>query len=115
MTAHGNTYGISLDSNPSGVTIGGTTPAARNVLSGNALAGIAMGDDFAAGGTGHLIEGNFIGTDRTGNAAITQNQTGVGTAAGAGNLIAFNGSSFHIIGDGGVAIGTDRTGTIATK
>ena len=43
----------------SAVTIGGTTAAARNIISANAGAGIGL----LASDTGELIEGNFIGTD----------------------------------------------------
>jgi CSLREA domain-containing protein len=77
--------------------IGGTTAAARNVISGNVI-GVLVAD---TGTSGTLIEGNFIGTDATGSSAVP-NATGVeffssgsgnilgGTVAGAGNLIAFN-------------------------
>jgi hypothetical protein len=55
----------------SNATIGGTTAAARNVISGNGFAP-AFGISYAGvrlsenGGTNNLIEGNFIGTDATG-------------------------------------------------
>jgi hypothetical protein len=136
--AHGNgAYGIGLDSNPSNVTVGGTTPAARNIISGNGLAGVAMGADFGAGGTGHLVQGNFIGTDVTGAAAITQLQEGVGLAGGvsgstiggttpaARNVISGNGARGVIVSNSignpavtnnvieGNFIGTDLTGTKA--
>jgi hypothetical protein len=136
--AHGNgAYGIGLDSNPSNVTVGGTTPAARNIISGNGLAGVAMGADFGSGGTGHLVQGNFIGTDVTGAAAITQFQEGVGLAGGvsgstiggttaaARNVISGNGARGVIVSNSignpavtnnvieGNFIGTDLTGTKA--
>ena len=70
---------------------------ARNIISANTIAGIGLYDDT----TGTLIEGNFIGTDKTG-ANPLGNGTGVlidggsadntigGTVAGAGNTIAFS-------------------------
>jgi hypothetical protein len=50
-----NEYGIIYSDN---CTIGGTTPAARNVISGNGDAGIF-------GGGGNTIAGNFLGTEVT--------------------------------------------------
>ena len=79
--------------------IGGTEPGARNLISGNAGAGVSLWD---AGTTGNTIQGNFIGTDVTGTATLgnagigvalydgaANNQVG-GTEAGAGNLISGN-------------------------
>ena len=106
--------------------IGGTVPAARNIISGNVVAGIFLGqrlvDDSRA-----VIQGNFIGTDKTGTAAIP-NRIGVrvfgfsvigGTSSTARNLISGNSSSsfavqatnFNTIQ--GNFIGTDVTGTQA--
>ena len=47
------------------VTIGGTTTADRNVISGNTQYGITMSD-----GTGVRIVGNYIGTNAAGSAAV---------------------------------------------
>ena len=43
--------------------IGGTTPASRNLISGHGTTGIEMAGDFAKG---TVIQGNYIGTDKTG-------------------------------------------------
>ncbi len=79
------------------VSIGGTTPQTRNVVSGNSSAGIEVDYD-----PGLLpIEGNFVGTDVSGMNAVG-NGTGIlldyaasgvligGTAPGAGNVISAN-------------------------
>ena len=98
-------------------TIGGTTPAARNIISGNPY-GIN-------GGPNNLIEGNYIGTDVTGevgllapgaNAGIiyTSGSTIGGTAAGAGNLISSTGSGIRYATNcliQGNFIGTNKEGT----
>ena len=97
-----------------GTTIGGTEPAARNLISGNTT-GIAHGDsDRACGGV--LIQGNLIGTDASGTVALG-NVTGVsvgdnnstvgGTVPGAGNIISGNtgsGIEFSVPQSGGVTV-----------
>ena len=86
------------------VLVGGTTPGARNVISGNGQDGVALlfSPGFSSPNN-NRIEGNFIGTDVTGTAPLANLRDGVvisfndgcntigGTAAGAGNLISGNG------------------------
>lgn len=90
----------------SGNTIGGTPAGAGNVISGNGENGVLLD----AGASGNLVQGNRIGADAAGTAALGNSKNGVkidaapnntvgGTAAGAGNTIAFN-------GDDGVAVGS---------
>ena len=97
-----NDYAIMVRQGSTHVTVGGTTAAARNVVSGNTLYGIYIKDP---GTTDNLVEGNYVGTDKTGTVALP-NDIGVqlqasgggntigGTTAtpgtGAGNLIAGN-------------------------
>jgi hypothetical protein len=81
-----------------GNTIGGTTAAARNVVSANQW-GVRI-DGISA--TGNAIEGNYIGTDSSGtlplgnevNGVIVTNNASKNTIGGAsadqGNTIAFN-------------------------
>lgn len=104
-------------------TIGGTTPDARNLISGNVGEGI-----FAQLGTKNTIQGNLIGTDVTGTMALGNTDRGVvttasntligGTTVDARNVISannrgvdLNGGSNHTVQ--GNFIGTDVTGTIA--
>ena len=79
-------------------TIGGTTAEARNVISGNCY-GV-----YITAASGNVIEGNYIGTNATGTAAVANyygiyiggpNNTIGGTAAGAANLI-FGNTSFGV-------------------
>ena len=78
-------------------TIGGTVPAARNIISGS-TDGVSIG---SGGSTGNVVLGNFIGTDVTGMFAVANAGNGVriqsasgnvigGTAPGAGNVISGN-------------------------
>jgi parallel beta-helix repeat protein len=55
-------YGIEIQS--ANNTIGGTTAAQRNIFSGNGQTGVVL---FQGGATGNQIQGNYIGTDITGN------------------------------------------------
>ncbi|MBI3949375.1 MAG: HYR domain-containing protein [Acidobacteria bacterium] len=94
----GNFNGVSIQGFAPNNTIGGTVAGARNVISGNDQLGVAI---VTAGATGNLVQGNFIGTDVTGTAAVGNSSNGVhigassntigGTESGAGNTIAFNG------------------------
>jgi hypothetical protein len=105
--------------------IGGATAGARNLISGNGFDGIIID-----GGSGSLVEGNYIGTDITGTTSIANASNGVeistgfvstatigGTSAGAGNLISGNTQDGILISRSvkiqvlGNHIGTTATGT----
>ncbi len=126
--ALGNTTnGIGLY-NAGGNLIGGTSSAARNIISGNGQSGIYL---FGAGSAGNLVQGNYIGTDITGNAGLGNGADGIqlnggsgntfgGTTAGAGNVICRNGFfGVEITGGGsgnlvqGNLIGTGASGATA--
>ncbi len=116
--------GVSIGDGASDNTIGGTTPEARNDISGNDGDGVRI--EFG-GGTGNLVQGNFIGIDVTGASPLGNDGAGIriaaspntigGTMAGAGNVISGNlAGVFTDIGAGGDLvqgnfIGTDVTGT----
>src|SRR5262249_30698600 len=68
--------GVEIDSGASGNTIGGATAAARNIISGNQNIGIY------GTGSSNLVEGNYIGTDVTGQYALG-NSDGVWLSQGA--------------------------------
>jgi hypothetical protein len=114
----------------SGVTVGGTATGAGNVISGNASDGVLIA---TGAGTGVVLQGNLIGTNATGSAALGNGANGVnvqsagntigGTAAGAGNTISANGADGILLavgaGGGGANvvqgnfIGTNSTGAAA--
>lgn len=58
-----NYDGMSMEGAVQFCTIGGTTPAERNIISGNTDYGLPL---FGAGATQNVIIGNYIGTDVTG-------------------------------------------------
>jgi len=94
-----NGGGVLLDNAPAN-TIGGTAAGAGNVISGNGGNGVQI---FGSGAGGNQVQGNFIGTDATGLAALGNGTVGVrlvasssavgGLATGAANLIEFNGAA----------------------
>src|SRR5438045_183640 len=98
-TDHGGTSagdfigaGCTLPSNGSGVlleggsgsTVGGPEAADRNVISNNGAI-IGSGVDVS-GATAALIQGNYIGTDATGNAGLG-NDEGIAIFGGATNNV----------------------------
>ena len=127
--ALGNREGMIVWMN--GVTIGGTTPSARNLISGNGRDGIRLNTD--ANDT--VIQGNFIGTDVAGSRGLGNGFHGImlygtsgisigGTTDGAGNVISDNGysgialrQSSNVVPEDvviqGNLVGTDASGTIA--
>jgi hypothetical protein len=118
-SAVGNGIGVVVGPNE---LVGGTTPIARNIISGN---GVGIVDNAI----GAVIEGNYIGTDITGTQAVVGDGDGVwlggagglsggtvgGAATGAGNVISGNLDGIRIFGNNyqieGNLIGTDYTGT----
>ena len=105
--------------------IGGTTPAARNVISSNGQHGVHIYDS-----ADNQVEGNYIGTDVSGTKPLGNLQSGAyiddgsanntigGTASGDGNVISANmlrgvhidtKSNNNLVE--GNDIGTDATGT----
>src|SRR5207237_10263401 len=61
-----------------GNTIGGTTPSARNVISGNDGRGVEIA---SSGATNNQVRGNYVGTNAAGTAARGNDGNGVPVAA----------------------------------
>jgi Tol biopolymer transport system component len=113
----------------SGNIIGGSTPGAGNVISGNKYAGISIYDK---GSDRNIVQGNFIGVDKSGTHALGNGTAGIwlggvrenligGSEPNEGNVISSNGwcgvflfytgcEANHIEGN---FIGTDLTSTLA--
>ena len=82
-------YGINLVNGSSGNTIGGTTAADRNIVSGNTLDGIRLSD---SGTTNNIILGNYVGVASDGTTALANQSSGVRIEGGASsNRIGTNG------------------------
>jgi hypothetical protein len=120
MTAVPCQIGVSVagSSNPANNTIGGLTPADRNVISGNNNYGVALGQ----GAPSNTVMGNFIGIKADGKGALPNVQVGIldqipgstigGTAAGAGNVISGNHLGIQV-NVSGVTIQGNKIGTAA--
>jgi hypothetical protein len=107
-----------------GNTVGGPTPGAGNLLSGNARNGVEIAGATA---TGNQLQGNRIGTDLPGTGKLGNSGDGVlifgtGNTVGGGpagsNLISGNAANGVAVGGGqnvvaANLVGTDVTGTAA--
>jgi hypothetical protein len=122
--AHDNLVGGTTGVNP-----GGRLAGARNLISGNGTDGVFMGNFGVGGAHNNTVQGNYIGTDVNGAAALGNGAQGVefnsslnnlvgGTTAAARNVIAAsaqNGVYFQSGATGntvqGNFIGTNAAGT----
>ena len=105
--------GVEIAHDSSNNTIGGSTPGAGNLISGNTGDGVLIG----GGASANVVVGNYIGTNLTGTAAVRNTGDGVqinggatnntigSTAAGSGNVISGNSSS-------GVYVDSTSAGTV---
>ncbi len=101
-------YGVLLTNGASNNLIGGTLPAARNLISGN-IFGVALADTTTAD---NQVRGNAIGTQADGASRLGNLAHGVmiyngarsntigGTVPGAGNVIAYSGGSGVVVASG---------------
>lgn len=122
--ADGNLVGVSIIGDASDNVIGGIANADRNLISGNMVHGVSIGN----GANSNTVAGNFIGTQANGTAALGNIFSGVildsagidnligGLSASLRNVISGNGNGVRlnnvefnaVIGN---FIGVDRTGT----
>lgn len=101
-------FGVEIRNGAHDNTIGGSSPAEGNLISGNANSGIWL---QGAGTSNNLVAHNQIGTDSSGRAALKNTFAGVMLSAGAnanriggaglGNLISGNDIGIYV--DGAVA------------
>jgi hypothetical protein len=105
-------YQVEIDGGAAGNLIGGTTVAARNVISGGTYQGVVIRDP---GTRNNVVAGNYIGINANGNAALPNGQAGVNIFGGAGsNLIGgYTAAARNVISGNafqGVAISDPNTG-----
>lgn len=126
----GNWAGIAVSNGAQNNLIGGTVPGSGNLISGNTAQGVAVSN---SGSTGNRVQGNFIGTNAAGTAALPNSWSGVaifggaqsntvgGLTSGARNLISGNNNQGIVLADSGTNlnlvqgnfIGVNAAGTLA--
>jgi CSLREA domain-containing protein len=115
------TDGVAVGSGAFGTTVGGSSPSERNVISGNGASGVSILSDSA----GTRVQGNYIGTDKSGNTDLGNQGHGIlssasnnaigGTTAGAGNVISGNNNSGVVVAETkNNAVLGNRIGTTAS-
>jgi hypothetical protein len=125
IASFGNgTIGVFIGFGATNNTIGGDTPGARNLISGNGDAGVKIQD---AGTRQNLVVGNFIGTDASGTASLANGRFGViilagpthntigGQVSGTLNLISGNGNTGIQLQDSGTMSNTILGNYIGTS
>jgi trimeric autotransporter adhesin len=124
-------HGVAIYDGAAANNVGGAASGAGNVISGNLSTGLLIDANFNALTTGNVVQGNLIGLDATGTAAVGNGNSGIrllnglfgqtigGASIGARNVISGN------VGDGielvqanttviaGNYIGTNAAGTAA--
>jgi CSLREA domain-containing protein len=115
-----NAAAVALLDGSSETVVGGVTPAARNVLSGNFHDGI-----FVSGSGFNRIQGNYVGTDKSGTKDLGNGSEGVlienssdttigGTTAATRNVISGNDSDgLSLAGSNRARVLGNRIGTTA--
>lgn len=111
-------FGVRIDPPGINATIGGPNAADRNLISGGAAGGVILPFPQTSG---HLIQGNFVGTDVTGTVALNVGTPlglrNIGGAQVLGNLVSGNLGGGISLFDSNVVrgnlIGTQRDGTSA--
>ena len=114
--------GVAIEDGSFSTVVGGSSPSARNLISGNGLQGVHIDDS-----SGTQVQGNYIGTDKSGMADLGNGGSGVvvgnrtfttligGTTTGAGNVIAGNDrAGLGIIGSKGTRVLGNRIGVTAS-
>ena len=105
---NGPSSGIEVSSGATGTTIGGTASGVGNLISGNTDHGVLLAGSSTAN---NIVQGNYIGTNAAGDAAVANKMSGIaiqegannntigGTASAARNIISGNTESGVLIYD----------------
>jgi len=104
-----NRNGVHIHPEAQGNLIGGTEPGDRNIISGNTGVGITIR------GSANTVQGNYIGTDINGTAAIPNGMEGIWIAPGAkDNVIGGSSAEERNVISGNELFGLNISGNGAT-
>lgn len=91
--------------------VGGSTTAARNIISGNSNnAGVYV---FGVGASNNVVQGNFVGTDITGTVALPNSSVGIWITNAPANTIGGASSGFRNVISGNLRNGIFISGVLA--
>jgi hypothetical protein len=96
--------GVLINLGAAANTIGGATAGAANVISGNLHNGVVIGSEGSAPRSDNIVQGNLIGTDSSGAAALGNARNGV-IISDAGNPSMIKNNVISANGQDGVSIG----------
>jgi hypothetical protein len=107
--------GVWVFDGASGVTIGGTNAGAGNVISGNGSAGILL-----EGVSNNVVQGNYLGLNAAGTAAVSNADAGIYVVAGASsNVIGGSGTGARNVISGnfnyGIFVSDPGTGNLIVQ
>jgi hypothetical protein len=117
----GQNVGVFVDAGSTGNVIGGATLTRRNLISGN-----HVGILIWIGSDSNTVQGNYVGTDKTGATALRNDLNGVriyrashnrigGVLGDAGNLISGNGENGVLIEEADSSLNIIEHNRIGTK
>jgi hypothetical protein len=105
-----------IQANATNIRVGGSTPAQRNVVSGNVQTGISFSASsftgttvLAASGSGAIVTGNYVGTNSAGTSAVSNGSNGVAISAANGRVGGTTADERNVVSGNigsGVSIGT---------
>jgi titin len=104
-----NRNGVHIYDGARANVIGGSNPGDRNIISGNQGVGITIR------GSANIVQGNYIGTDESGTAAISNGMEGIWIAPGAqDNIIGGSSAQERNVISGNKLFGLSISGSGAT-
>jgi hypothetical protein len=101
--------GVFLGNNAGSNTIGSTSPAGRNVISGNLQYGV-----YLTNTAGNVISGNYLGVNAGGETALGNGLSGVGLFGGTQNVVGGNVAGAGNVLSGNGNYGLDIANPVAT-
>ncbi len=107
IAAAGNSKGIYISSSAN--TIGGGNATMRNIISGNAGFGIHL---YSSGATDNKIQGNFVGTNVSGTAALANASFGIALENSSSNFIGTNSNGIDDATEGNLVSGNNNHGIL---